>query len=93
MLRLETLLLASALATPALAQQASAPGVASTPDEIVVTAVRTPTPVNQVASSITVLNKAVIDASQQFTVSDLVTRTPGVTASRTGGFGRHTVFV
>ena len=90
MRRLKTLLLASVLATPALAQQTSAPAVGSAPDDIVVTAVRTPTPVNQIASSITVLDKAALDASQQFTVSDLITRTPGVTASRTGGFGTTT---
>ena len=78
------LLLASVLATPAFAQ--------ATPDagEIVVTAVRVPTPVDRVASSITVLDKAAIDASQQFTVSDLIVRTPGVSASRTGGFGTTT---
>ena len=76
------LLLASALASPAFAQAAS--------DEVIVTAVRTPTPVNQVASSVTVLDKGAIDASQQFIVSDLIVRTPGVTASRTGGFGTTT---
>jgi vitamin B12 transporter len=88
------LLLASVLAAPALAQQAptdnglaqQAPGS----DELVVTAVRTPTPVNQIASSITVLDRAAIDASQQYMVSDLIVRTPGVTASRTGGFGTTT---
>ena len=90
MSRFKILLLASALATPALAQQTSAPDATAAANEIVVTAVRTPTPVNQVASSITVLDKAAIDASQQFTVSDLITRTPGVTASRTGGFGTTT---
>jgi len=78
------LLLASVLATPAFAQVA--PGA----EEVIVTAVRAPTPINQVASSITVLDKAVIEASQQYTVSDLIVRTPGVTASRTGGFGTTT---
>jgi len=78
------LLLASALATPAFAQVAPDGG------EVLVTAVRTPTPVNQVASSITVLDRAAVAASQQFTVSDLIVRTPGVTASRTGGFGTTT---
>ena len=77
MSRFKILLLASTLAAPASAQQAS--DATANPEEIVVTAVRTPTPVNQVASSITVLDKAAIDASQQFTVSDLIARTPGVT--------------
>jgi vitamin B12 transporter len=76
------LLLASALASPAFAQASS--------EEVIVTAVRVATPVNQVASSVTVLDKAAITASQQFTVSDLIARTPGVTASRTGGFGTTT---
>jgi len=76
------LLLASALASPAFAQASS--------EEVIVTAVRTPTPANRVASSVTVLDKTAITASQQFTVSDLIARTPGVTASRTGGFGTTT---
>jgi len=78
------LLLAGALASPAFAQ------VAPQSDEVIVTAVRTPTPVNQVASSIAVLDKAALDASQRFVVSDVIARTPGVTASRTGGFGTTT---
>jgi len=87
---IKTLLLASTLAAPAYAQQASVPDAPSDPETVVVTAVRTPRPVSEVASSITVLDKAAIDASQQFTVSDLIARTPGVTASRTGGFGTTT---
>jgi len=89
MSRYKILLAASALATPALAQQASAPDAAVSP-EIVVTAVRTPTPIDRIASSITVLDKDAIEGAQQFTVADLITRTPGVTASRTGGFGTTT---
>jgi len=88
------LLLASALATPpALAQRAPTDSIAQVAPgdgEVIVTAVRTPTPINQIASSVTVLDKAAIDASQQFTVSDLIARTPGVTYSRTGGFGTTT---
>ncbi|HMI19173.1 MAG TPA: TonB-dependent receptor [Sphingomonas sp.] len=88
------LLLASALATPAFAAPTptsdSFAQQASDPDTIIVTALRTPTPLTQVASAITVLDKAAIDASQQFTVSDLIVRTPGVTGSRTGGFGTTT---
>ena len=89
MLSFKSLLLASALATPALAQQAPVADPSAS-DEIVVTALRTSIKVNQVPNSITVLDKAAIDASQQFTVSDLIVRTPGVTASRTGGFGTTT---
>jgi len=78
------LLLASALAWPTLAQAAADDG------EVIVTALRVETPVRQVASSVTVLDRTAIDASQQFTISDLITRTPGVTYSRTGGFGTTT---
>jgi len=90
MSRYKILLAASALATPALAQQASVPEPAGTAAEIVVTAVRTPTPIDRIASSVTVLDKDAIEAAQQFTVADLIMRTPGVTASRTGGFGTTT---
>jgi len=78
------LLLASALAGPTLAHAAADDG------EVIVTALRVDTRVRQVASSVTVLDKTAIDASQQFTISDLITRTPGVTYSRTGGFGTTT---
>ena len=90
MLNFRTILLASALATPAFAQQAPAPDAATDAETVIVTAVRTPTPIDRVASAVTVIDKAKIDASQQFTVSDLIIRTPGVTASRTGGFGTTT---
>ena len=82
-------LLAGTLATPAFAQQAPAPE-AGEADTIIVTALRTPIPLDRVANSITVLDRAAIDASQQIAVSDLIARTPGVTMSRTGGFGTST---
>jgi len=88
--KFKILLLASALAGPAFAQQAAAPDAASPEGELVITALRTPTPLDRVAASVTLLDKAAIDASQQFTVSDLIARTPGVTMSRTGGFGTTT---
>ncbi|WP_116091570.1 TonB-dependent receptor plug domain-containing protein [Sphingomonas crusticola] len=90
MFRFKTVLLASVLATPAFAQQASPPDAATDATEVVVTAVRTPTAIDRVASSVTVIDQAAIEASQQFTISDLIVRTPGVTASRTGGFGTTT---
>jgi vitamin B12 transporter len=78
------LLLTTALAMPALAQ--AAPDT----DSIIVTGLRTPLPIDHVAASVTVLDRAAIDASQAFVVSDLIARTPGVTVSRTGGFGTTT---
>ena len=57
---------------------------------IIVSALRTPTPVDTVASSITVLNKKAIDASQAPVVSDLLVRTPGISLTRNGGYGTAT---
>ncbi|HWI86006.1 MAG TPA: TonB-dependent receptor [Sphingomonas sp.] len=90
MFKFKALLLASALVSPAIVERASAADTVNDTGEIVVTAVRTPTPIGQVASSVTVIDKAAIDASQRFTVSDLIARTPGISASRTGGFGTTT---
>lgn len=80
-----TLLLTTALAAPAIAQETPAPD-----STIIVTALRTPLALDRVASSITVLDHAAIDASQALVVSDLIVRTPGVTMSRTGGYGTTT---
>jgi vitamin B12 transporter len=82
------LLLTTALAAPAMAQDAPAPD--TIPGTIIVTALRTPLPLDRVASSITVLDHTAIDASQVLAVSDLLVRTPGVTMSRTGGYGTTT---
>src|SRR4051812_34714640 len=90
MFNFKAILLASTLASPALALSSSTLDSAVDAGEVVVTAVRTPTPIGQVASSVTVIDKAAIEASQRFTVSDMILRTPGVTASRTGGFGTTT---
>ena len=78
--------------TAAAARQAPAPDAAATPDSaaITVTANRTPTPLDQVASAVTVLDKAAIDASQDIDVATLIARTPGVSFSRTGGYGAAT---
>ena len=87
MSRFKILLLASALATPALAQQTSAPDATAAANEIVVTAVRTPTPVNQVASSITVLDKAAkADASP---IIAMLACTQKITTTDTTSHGSH----
>ncbi|MDR7157295.1 outer membrane cobalamin receptor, partial [Sphingobium xenophagum] len=57
---------------------------------IIVSALRTPTPVDTVASSLTVLDKRAIDASQAPVVSDLLVRTPGISFTRNGGYGTAT---
>jgi vitamin B12 transporter len=83
------LLLTTALAMPALALPALAQSTPDT-DAIVVTGLRTPLAIDRVATSVTVLDRAAIDGSQALVVSDLIARTPGVTVSRTGGFGTTT---
>lgn len=76
------LLSTSALAQGVLPLDASA---------ILVTATRAPTPIDRLPSSITVLDKAAIDRAQDIAVSDLLLRTPGVSLSRTGGYGTNTL--
>jgi len=82
------------LSTTALAQVAPAPDPASTPDSgtIIVTATRVPTPIDQVVSSVTVLDKPAIDRSQDIDVIGLLARTPGVSFSRNGGYGADATF-
>jgi len=93
-------LLSLLLSTTAYAQKApqTAPppdAAADTPTDtgagtIIVTATRLATPVDQVPASVTVLDKAAIDRSQDVGVTELLLRTPGVTISRNGGFGTAT---
>lgn len=79
-------------AAPALAQQAPAPDAATTETngDIVVTATRTPMSIDQVPASITVLDKASIDRSQDIGATELLLRTPGISISRNGGYGTST---
>ena len=101
--RLAGLLLGFAVATPAFAQEAPKPDAAAASDAkgaggtnagdddtIVVTANRAPLPIDRVAASVTVLDKAAIDRAQDIGVSDLLLRTPGVSLSRNGGYGTAT---
>jgi vitamin B12 transporter len=80
------------LSAPAYAQQASQPDAAADPaaTAIIVTATRVPTTIDRIASSVTVLDKAAIDRSQDIGVSELLLRTPGVSISRNGGYGTNT---
>ncbi|MEG3166008.1 TonB-dependent receptor [Sphingomonas sp. PB2P19] len=76
----------------AFAQEASRPDAAADSDAgmIVVTATRTPTALDRVAASVTVLDKVAIDRNQDLSVADLLLRTPGVSLSRNGGYGTNT---
>src|SRR3546814_15471656 len=57
---------------------------------IVVTATRSAVALDEVPSSITVLDKAAIDRSQDIGVTEILLRTPGITVSRNGGYGTAT---
>ncbi|HZH27988.1 MAG TPA: TonB-dependent receptor [Azospirillaceae bacterium] len=70
---------AALMAGPATAQESQ--------PEVVVTATRLPTPVDQVGSSISVITGAQIERSQQPNPLDLLKRTPGVSITRAGGVG------
>ncbi len=85
-------------ATAAFADDTARVSVTPTPDaagaeaanpvsELIVTAARGPQDPAKVGQSVTVLNAAAIEASQQVLVSDLVSRTAGVAYSRNGGPG------
>ncbi len=88
-----------ALITPAVAiaqveaptPDAAATGAAGSSDgTVIVTATRSAMPIDRVAASITVLDKAAIDTAGDLSVADLLLRTPGVSLSRNGGYGTST---
>jgi vitamin B12 transporter len=80
------------LSSAALAQIAPTPDAAADPggDAILVTATRSPTTLDKLSSSVTVLDKSAIDRMQDIGVSDMLLRTPGVSLSRNGGYGTTT---
>lgn len=63
-------------------------------EEVVVVANRTPTPLDKIGNSVTVLDLADIQQSQAVLTSDLLAQTPGITITRIGGVGQPTsVFI
>ena len=80
------------LSSAAHAQEAPRPDAAADANAgaIIVTATRVPTRIDRVAASITVLDKAAIDRTQDIGVTELLLRTPGVSMSRNGGYGTNT---
>ena len=82
------------LATSALAQTAATPDVAAMGDtrvaDVVVTATRSPQTLERIGSSVTVLDEGDIREDQSITLVDLISRTPGVSATRNGGPGSVT---
>jgi len=85
-------LLSTAAYAQDLPRSASPPDAAAGAEAgtIIVTATRVATPADQVPASVTVLDKAMIDRTQDIGVSELLLRTPGVTLSRNGGYGTAT---
>jgi vitamin B12 transporter len=75
---------AIAAALPAYAEEAS------DADSIVVTATRAPLTLDEIPSSVAVLDKAAIDRAQDIGVTELLLRTPGISISRNGGYGTST---
>jgi vitamin B12 transporter len=78
-------------AAPVLLLLAPTAYAEETPDDsIVVTAFRAPVTQERNSASVTVLDeKAIVDA-QPIAVSDILLRTPGISLSRTGGYGTAT---
>jgi vitamin B12 transporter len=67
---------------------------AGEPEQVIVSATRTPTPAVEVASSITIITAEDIEARQQRTISDALKDVPGVNVVQTGGPGGVTsVFI
>lgn len=83
-----SLLLSLTLCSPAFASDESDAG--SSADTILVTATRLAIPVDQVPASVTILDKAAIDRSQDIGMTELLLRTPGVSMNRNGGYGGAT---
>jgi vitamin B12 transporter len=80
---------------PAFAQEAPEADVAGRAganalEELVVTATRSPQPVERIGASVTVLDAAAIRESQRVTVAELLQQTPGVGLLRNGGVGTPT---
>ena len=90
--------LALAAAVSARAQDRAGPpppdiagaAAANAVSEVVVSANRTPEPLEKVGQSVTVLTLPQIRADQELVVSDILARTPGVSFARNGGPGETT---
>nr|WP_246350763.1 TonB-dependent receptor [Sphingobium boeckii] len=78
------------LSSPVFAQGEPLDDAAGESGLIIVTAARAPITSDQIASSVTVLDKPAIDASQAIIISDVLVRATGVTLTRNGGYGTAT---
>jgi len=80
----------AASSTAAAEEVSTAHAVAADGDSIIVTATRAPLTLDEVPSSIAVLDKAAIDRAQDIGVTELLLRTPGISIARNGGYGAAT---
>lgn len=83
-------LAAVAASSAASADEAAAHAVAADGDSIIVTATRAPLTLDEIPSSVAVLDKAAIDRAQDIGVTELLLRTPAISISRNGGYGTST---
>ena len=82
----------SALAQPSLERVSDPSGMLAEKiaEKIVISATRIPTPVAEIASSVTVITAADIEARQQRSLPDILRSVPGVNIVQTGGAGGQT---
>ena len=86
-----TFLSGAALAAFSLSASAQSENELTVPPEnVVVTATRIATPVDQIASSITLIDATDIDARQQRSLPDILNDVPGLNVVQTGGEGGQT---
>ena len=82
--------LAAVAASSTASADEAAHAVAADADSIVVTATRAPLTLDEIPSSVAVLDKEAIDRAQDIGVTELLLRTPGISVSRNGGYGTST---
>ena len=83
-------LAASSAASADEAVTAHAVAVAADADSITVTATRAPLTLDEIPSSVAVLDKEAVDRAQDIGFTELLLRSPGISASRNGGYGTST---
>ena len=86
----KSLLLTSVCAIAIAASQSARASDFDTPETVVVTATRVPTPEAELASSITVITAGDIAAKQNQTLPDALKNVPGLNVVQTGGPGGQT---
>ncbi|HET6525343.1 TonB-dependent receptor plug domain-containing protein [Sphingopyxis sp.] len=82
--------LAAVAASSTASADEAAHAVAADADSIIVTATRAPLTLDEIPSSVAVLDKEAIDRAQDIGVTELLLRTPGISVSRNGGYGTST---